>query len=190
MLPQLAITLTLSSVALAHLAAQPAANHNNLVARQATASESLATTRRSRTSSAAATAAATTRAAAGGTVPSSPLASLYVPSTLHTSLFATPSPSRTGAVVCLSQPTPRRARRKKDEKLTTTRVPSYRSKIGTATTSEATQALPSTYAAGATPPVKGAPVLPSSAFPPLESSGRSGRAGRHEHAVQRILPIR
>ncbi|GAA6064364.1 hypothetical protein JCM10212_005878 [Sporobolomyces blumeae] len=33
--------------------------------------------------------------------------------------------------------------------------------IGTATTSEATQALPSTFAAGATPPVKNAPKLPS-----------------------------
>ncbi|KAI5481474.1 chitin deacetylase, carbohydrate esterase family 4 protein [Pseudohyphozyma bogoriensis] len=33
--------------------------------------------------------------------------------------------------------------------------------IGTATTSEATVALPSTYAAGSTPPVKGAPPLPA-----------------------------
>ncbi|CEQ40652.1 SPOSA6832_02280, partial [Sporobolomyces salmonicolor] len=35
------------------------------------------------------------------------------------------------------------------------------SKIGTATTAEATQPLPSTFAAGATPPVAGAPKLPS-----------------------------
>ncbi|GAA5868566.1 hypothetical protein JCM1840_005491 [Sporobolomyces johnsonii] len=35
------------------------------------------------------------------------------------------------------------------------------SKIGTATTAEATQPLPSTFAAGATPPVAGAPRLPS-----------------------------
>ncbi|GAA6000581.1 uncharacterized protein JCM10292_000495 [Rhodotorula paludigena] len=35
------------------------------------------------------------------------------------------------------------------------------SRIGTATTSEATQPLPSTFSAGATPPVSGAPALPT-----------------------------
>lgn len=40
---------------------------------------------------------------------------------------------------------------------------SHRTKIGTATTAEATQPLPTTFAAGATPPVKGAPPLPASA---------------------------
>ncbi|BGP18597.1 chitin deacetylase [Rhodosporidiobolus nylandii] len=48
------------------------------------------------------------------------------------------------------------------------------SKIGTSTTAEATQALPTTYAAGATVPVAGAPNLPSLAtlnpasYPPLD----------------------
>ncbi|BGP02054.1 putative Chitin deacetylase [Rhodotorula toruloides ATCC 204091] len=47
-------------------------------------------------------------------------------------------------------------------------------KIGTATTAEATQPLPTTFAAGATPPVKGAPPLPAinqlnpAHYPPLD----------------------
>ncbi|GAA5843059.1 hypothetical protein JCM9279_001846 [Rhodotorula babjevae] len=46
--------------------------------------------------------------------------------------------------------------------------------IGTTTTAEATQALPTTFAAGATPPVSGAPTLPNIAtlnpanYPPLD----------------------
>ncbi|GAA5891295.1 hypothetical protein JCM8208_002575 [Rhodotorula glutinis] len=48
------------------------------------------------------------------------------------------------------------------------------SSIGTTTTAEATQALPTTFAAGATPPVSGAPSLPNIAtlnpanYPPLD----------------------
>ncbi|KPV73601.1 carbohydrate esterase family 4 protein, partial [Rhodotorula graminis WP1] len=48
------------------------------------------------------------------------------------------------------------------------------SSIGTTTTAEATQALPTTFAAGATPPVSGAPTLPNigtlnpANYPPLD----------------------
>ncbi|BGP26459.1 chitin deacetylase, carbohydrate esterase family 4 protein [Rhodotorula toruloides] len=95
------------------------------------------------------------------------------PADLARRQVAAPSPSSTSHVAATRTATTSPAQTGRGRAVPSSPLASL-SKIGTATTAEATQPLPTTFAAGATPPVKGAPPLPPinqlnpAHYPPLD----------------------